>query len=258
MKKLAFLILLTATYVMAEECDLNKPLRDLTTPIQIIFTDSSLWYSRYAFNSGCSYSTDDGYNCRKEKHEKAFLDTNTYLYRDRWTGDPQGLYRLFIMQREQSTYKIGDVFKDEFMHWQNCGMLSLTYEQADSMITPLANVLNVWFTDRENNWSSGAYETDNLMVVSVFAPYTYPDQIITWTKQACLSETNTLPIKRQSAGILFKNGLVHVPEFLRGETYLLFDVNGKLLQKSIAKETIRVSYRSAILKIGNQKPVLLK
>lgn len=264
MKKLVFLILLTATYVMAEECDLYKPIRDLTTPIQIIFTDdSTIWrstfYSIYNyFYSGTSGVTEDGYNCRKEKYEKAFLDTNTYLYREIWEGNVQGSRRIFIMQRHQSTYKIGDVFKDEFMHWQSCGMLTLTYEQADSLITPLANALNEWF-DMETHWTDSGYETDNLIVWSVGGGYRYPEQVLTWAKQACVSETNVpLPINRQSVGIVFKNGLVNIPESLRGETYFLFDVNGKLLQKNTAKETIHVPYRSAILKIGNQKPVLLK
>ena len=253
MRKFIFTILLTAIYVMADECD--DYWRDLTLPIVITFTDSTLWYDKHAFGYGFDYITKDNYNCRKQQYEKAFLDTNTYMYRERWSGDPQWTFRIYVLQREQSIYDIGDVFKDEFLHWQDCGMLNLTHEQADSIITPLAYAMNNWFA---GNWPNEGYETDLFYVWQAGDGYTRPKEISSWAKQACISEsTALLPVKNKSASITFEKDLVHVPEHLQGKTYFLFDVNGKVIQKGFADKTIRLPNKPTILKIGNRKPSLL-
>jgi len=253
MRKFIFTILLTAIYVMADECD--DSWRDLTLPIVITFTDSSLWYKRYSFSDGAAYVTEDGYNCRKQKYEKAFLDTNTYMYREKRSDMPQWTFKLYVLQRKQSSYGIGDVFKDEFLHWQDCGMLNLTHEQADSIITPLAYAMNNWF---EGKWLNEGYETDLFYVWEVGGGYTRPKEISAWAKQACLSELTALsPEKPQRASITFEKGTVHVPEDQQGNTYFLFDVNGKVIKNGIADKTINLPNKPTILKIGNTKPVLL-
>lgn len=100
--------------------------------MSVEFIDSTIWRDKYAFGSGSVYVTEDGYNCEKElfENEKAFLDSNTYLSRYSSVKGLPGWKRINITQNEKSEHKIGDVFRDEFLHWQKCGMLKMSYEEA--------------------------------------------------------------------------------------------------------------------------------
>ena len=64
--------------------------------------------------------------------------------------------------------------------------------------------------------------------------------------------------KNGAAGIVLENGLAHIPERLIGQKYFIFDMNGRVIQAGIAKETIRMPLYPVILKVGNEKIVLDK
>lgn len=117
MKKIILFAFLLMINTMAATCE-------LTWPIDIFFKDSTIWRDKYAFASGSVYVTEDGYNCEKKEFEKAFLDSNVFLYRNPLKKT------LFIYSNDIDTYNEGDVFRDEFLHWQKCGMLKMSYEEA--------------------------------------------------------------------------------------------------------------------------------
>lgn len=251
-------LLLVASQVFAEvDCQLNLGL-------QVHFLDSTIWYDRYSFAYGSytvvadtlSETLADGYRCAKERsyNEQAFLDSNVFFYRDL----PPGVYPqsgekiLYIFTVSSATHGLGDVFKDEFLHWQQCGMLSLTYEEADSLIEPLVKMMNEEFVNEDCD----CYRSDKLVVDDY--PGEIPDQIVKWAKDACTKTSIVQPRKLACTDVFFENGLAHVPERLIGQRYFVFDLNGRVIQKGIAGETIRMPSTLAIFKIGNENPVLLK
>ncbi|MCR5378994.1 MAG: hypothetical protein K6E57_08585 [Fibrobacter sp.] len=258
MKKYLIVLFLFLSLAFADkDCHENIPL-------EIHFLDSTIWYNSYSFSSGCyavvadtlSETLEDGYRCSKEgiKSEKAFLDSNVFLYR----GLPPGVHPqpgeniLYIYSVSVATHSLGDVFRDEFLHWQQCGMLSLTYEEADSLVSSLVEVMNEKFA----NERCYCYKSDKINASDY--PGDSPDQIVTWSNEVCA----TVPIAQSynvvRMDIVFENGLARIPERLIGQKYFVFDLNGKVLQQGLAEETIRMPNTLAILKIGNENPVLLK
>ena len=258
-KYLIFLFLFMSVAFAKDDCGLDLQLA-------LHFRDSTIWYNSYSFSSGCyavvadtlSETLEDGYRCSKEgiKSEKAFLDSNVFLYR----GLPPGVHPqsgeniLYIYSVSVATHSLGDVFRDEFLHWQQCGMLSLTYEEADLLIKPLVNALNNCY--KEDIWDFRQFEKSWALVTDI--SYVYPDQIVTWSNEVCA----TVPIAQSynvvRMDVVFENGLARIPERLIGQKYFVFDLNGKVLQQGLAEETIRMPNTLAILKIGNENPVLLK
>ena len=199
-----------------------------------------------------SETLTDGYRCLKERieGETAFIDSNVFLY---YEGFREKI--LYIFATSTATHGLGDVFRDEFLHWQQCGMLNMTYEEADSLIEPMAQALNNYLTDPV--WTTeGFFETLGLRASD--AVYPYPSEVLDWAKKAC----KKVPIAQQrlaaQADIIFENGLAHIPERLMGQKYFIFDMNGRVIQAGIAKETIRMPLYPVILKVGNEKPFLSK
>lgn len=277
MKKIATVFLLLAMYVAAEECELEYP------KIEIRFADSTLWWrNSYSFfgvgpvalqNDEWSYVLEDGYNCEKKTMEEAFLDSNIILSRELPAGyhRPSGINILFIYSLSLKKHDIGDVFKDEFLHWQQCGMLSLTYEEADSLATSLVEPLNDFVKGK-----IGVIVTDAFVVEGY--PGANPTQISQWIEETCAKvqpqsppDTGTNPnnkepetpeslqrLKSANMGVVFENHVAHIPEYLRGEKFFIFDMTGKVAQKGFAEETIQLPDSPSILKIGARKPILCK
>lgn len=256
MKRITALILFAVVYSLADSCGLQYPI------VEITFKDSSLWRENtHSFfdagpvllNGQLTYILEDGYNCENPKYEKAFIDTNTYLRKDYGTGNISEWRIVDIGQNDLSTYNMGDVFKDEFMHWQQCGMLSLNYEEADSLGDYLAKVIDDMFDNL--NWSeTDAFIVDDYPMTGGSAPA----QFVDWAKKDCATVSITPLEKPAKASIAFEKGTVFIPEFLRGEKYFVFDMNGRVIKKGTAGETIRMPTSPAILKIGLEKLVLQK
>ena len=255
MKKILAFLLLVGSLVFAED-DCN-----IRYGVQIHFLDSTIWYDDYVFSSGTyvvvadtlSEELEDGYKCFKygRASEKAFLDSNVFLY----TGLPPGVYPqdgehiLYMYSIPVATHGLGDVFRDEFLHWQQCGFLNMAYEDADSLIDSLVYALN--------DYDEGeVFQTSWVKVMET--PFVYPDQIITWAKKACAKAPIAQVKKNGAAEIVLENGLAHIPERLIGQTYFIFDMNGRVIQQGIARETIRMPLYPVILKVGNEKPFLSK
>jgi hypothetical protein len=248
------------------------------------FADSTIWWrnSDSFFGVGpvvfqdkeWTYVLEDGYDCEKEKFEKAFLDSNVFLSRELPAGyhRPTGVNILFIYNLTLAKHNIGDVFKNEFMHWQQCGMLSVTYEDADSLATSIAASLND-FVDGKIDFIA----TDVFVVEDY--PGSSPNQILQWREETCAKTQSLVPsdssvppnnngqkkseslfsIHEYLGGKIFvRNHEVLISKSLLGETYAIFDMNGKLVQKGIAGEIIRMPISPSILKIGAQKPILCK
>ena len=134
-------------------------------------------------------------------------------------------------------------------------MLNMTYEEADSLIEPMAQALNNYLTDPV--WTTeGFFETLGLRASD--AVYPYPSEVLDWTKKACAKAPIAQVQKNGAAGIVLENGLAHIPERLMGQKYFIFDMNGRVIQAGIASETIRMPLYPAILKVGNEKPFLSK
>ena len=255
MKNCLTFLFLTASLVFAgDNCKLDLRL-------QISFRDSSIWYNgdnTFPFTFATtiadtiSETLPDGYKCFKQmmSGEPSFIDSNILIYYPHRTEK-----MIYLFSVPMATHGLGDVFKTEFLHWQQCGMLNMTYEEADSLIEPMAQALNNYLTDPV--WTTeGFFETLGLRASD--AVYPYPSEVLDWAKKAC----KKVPIAQQrlaaQADIIFENGLAHIPERLMGQKYFIFDMNGRVIQAGIAKETIRMPLYPVILKVGNEKPFLSK
>lgn len=244
MKKIAAIALFLGALSMAEECGLNMDGR------KIIFMDTTIWWRSSSLFWGSVFVLEDGYNCEKGEYEKSFVDSNTYIQRI----SERGTKVLIIEQNSLSDYKIGDIFREEFLRWQKCGMLNLTYEQADSIATLLAEPIN----------SCDVNFGDTHGIASIyFNEYPYagvgiPKQFFDWAKEDCRTVSIGKSHNHETDRILFEQGLVQIPKSLRDENYFVFDMNGKVVQKGVAGETIRISIVPSIFKIGNRQALLLK
>lgn len=250
MKKIMLFVFLLMINTMAATCE-------LTWPIDIFFKDSTIWRDKYAFASGSVYVTEDGYNCEKKEFEKAFLDSNIYLSRYSSVKGLPGWKRINITQNEKSEHKIGDVFRDEFLHWQKCGMLKMSYEEADSLIAPLVSVLNHW----DENEPYGRFSMSQVEASNVGVPYCHPDEIVKWANEDCKAEAppqSNKSIAINNAKLVVENSVVHVPQTLQGKKYFIFDMNGRILQKGFAEKMIRIEHNPSILKLGSDTPLFLK
>lgn len=244
MKKIAAIALFLGALSMAEECGLNMDGR------KIIFMDTTIWWRNTHLFWGSVFVLEDGYNCEKGEYEKSFVDSNTYIQRI----SERGTKVLIIEQNSLSDYKIGDIFREEFLRWQKCGMLNLTYEQADSIATLLVEPINSCDID---------FGATRGIASIYFSEYPYagggtPQQFFDWAKEDCRTVSIGKSLNHGTDRILFEHGLVQVPRSLRDEDYFVFDMNGKVVQKGVAGETIRVSIVPSIFKIGNRQALLLK
>ena len=260
MKKVAKTILFLAAYSFAAGCDFN-----IHEQFEIFFPDSSLWWhdSRSFFGAGpvllndsLTYILEDGYNCEKERAEKAFLDTNVFIHRGkRRLRGVDNVNYIDLFSLTIATHSAGDVFRDEFLHWQQCGMLNLTYEEADSLVTPLAEALNRYLTDESGfmrDYVSDIFDASDYPVGS------FPAEFVKMRDKTCKTNVPVLSRSMSDEKIIVENGLVRIPNSLQGKKYFVFDLNGKLIQKGAAGKILRIQSSPVILKIENQKSVLLK
>jgi hypothetical protein len=227
---------------------------------QIFFQDSSIWYEGDSFPYDAytviadtlSETIPDGYRCYKNMRTvvPSPIDSNIIIYYPHSSEK-----RIYLFSVPMATHGIGDAFKDEFHHWQQCGMLNMTYEEADSLIEPMAQALNNYLTDPV--WTTeGFFETLGLHATDLPVPFEYPQLVRDWTKKACAKAPIAQVKKNGAAGIVLENGLAHIPERLMGQKYFVFDMNGRIIQAGFAKETIRMPLYPVILKIGNEKPFM--
>jgi hypothetical protein len=248
MKKILAFLLLVGSQVFAED-DCN-----ISTRIQVQFTDSTIWYNSESFpywtytviGDSISEFLPDGYKCFKigRTSEISRLDSSIYLYYPHVSEN-----RIYMASIPVATHGLGDIFRDEFLHWQQCGFLNMTYEEADSLIDSLVYALN--------DYDEGeVFQTSWIHVTETY--FEFSDQIKNWAKRACAKAPIAQVKKNGAAGIVLENGLAHIPERLMGQKYFVFDMNGRVIQAGFAKETIRMPLYPVILKVGNEKPFLSK
>ena len=243
MKHIILFCLIAVGFSFGEYCRLEDGSR-------VDFLDTTIWYMSDLgfFWHGCIYTLDDDYNCdksslRNEHSERAFLDSNVYLY---WVYPNQ----LYIFTSTNATHTIGEVFRDEFLHWQQCGMLSLTYEEADSLITPLVEEMEREGSELCNRKCDSVYDISKFYYErGLWAPFTYPKTIMTWIEESCETEPIRGLAENRADGLLFVGRNVIVPKELQGEKYLIFDMNGKVLESGLAGARIKLPAHPIILKI---------
>lgn len=246
MKRIILFCLIAVGFSFAEYCRIEGGAK-------IEFLDDSIWYmgDRSFFLYGCMYTLDDGYNCdksslRSEHSEKSYLDSNVYLYR----VFPNQLY---IFTSTKATHTIGEVFRDEFLHWQQCGMLSLTYEEADSLIAPLVEEMDREDDEICDRKCDSIYDTSKFYFErGLWAPFTYPKTILTWIEESCETVSIRGLAENRAGGLLFVGRDVVVPKELQGEKYLIFDMNGKVLESGLAGARIKLPAPPSILMLGGQ------
>lgn len=286
MKKFLILIFFVPMIIFAEG------LCYFPDPIDIYFKDSTIWYGPSSFLWGgptivddtVSETLADGYLCNKERQvessEKAFLDSNVFLFRHESNGrNILSIYNAYEMLKglhseRDVSHSVGAVFKEEFLHWRQCGMLNLSYEEADSLATLFVMAINKFVEDK-----NVCTETDDFIVCS-FA-HNVPSQLKQWIDEFCeangleysskpaaycedpysvperveCAQVNSILIqqpKKTDVSIAFENRKAHIPEPLRGNPFFLFDMNGKVIQRGVAGETIRMLVVPSILKIGTR------
>ena len=232
---LTFLFLTASLAFAGDNCKLDLK-------FQILFRDSTIWSEGDSFPYGLytviadtlSETIPDGYRCYKNMRTvvPSPIDSNIIIYYPHSSEK-----RIYLFSVPMATHGIGDAFKDEFLHWQQCGMLNMTYEEADSLIEPMAQALNNYLTDPV--WTTeGFFETLGLWASD--AAYPYPSEVLDWAQKACAKAPIAQVKKNGAAGIVLENGLAHIPERLMGQRYFIFDMNGRIIRQGIASETIRM------------------
>lgn len=252
MKHVLLLCLLLHCFSFAEFCRLEEGSR-------IDFLNDSLWYmaSRSFFLHGCMlYTLEDGYECdksssaRNDMSERSFLDSNVYLYRVL----PNQLY---IFTSSKATHTMAEVFRDEFLHWQQCGMLSLTYEEADSLIAPLVEEMKQEGDEYCYNECDSVYDTSKFdYEKGLWYPFTYPKTVLGWIEESCEEKSSLGEPFRESGKVSFDGRVAMIPESLRGAKYAVFDMNGRVLEKGLAPERIGMPAFWAILRIDGLPPIV--
>lgn len=72
-----------------------------------------------------------------------------------------------------------------------------------------------------------------------------------WADEACKT-VSFVELKTSSRiGVVIEKDFAHISDMLQGKTYFVFDLNGRIIQKGVAGEIIRLPACPAILKIGN-------
>ena len=252
MKRIILFCLIAVGFSFAEYCRLEESSR-------VDFLDTTIWYMgdrTYFFPSVVPlelvYTLEDGYACHRyygnsnrEHTERSYLDSNVYLYR----VFPNQLY---IFTSTKATHTIGEVFRDEFLHWQQCEKLSLTYEEADSLIAPLVEEM-----ERDHNEFCGLecdpiYDTSKFYYSWGITLSPYPKTIMTWIEESCETEPIRGLAGNRAGGLLFVGRDVVVPKDLQGEKYIIFDMNGKVLESGLAGARIKLPAHPSILMLGGQ------
>ena len=133
----------------------------------ITFKDSSIWFSKYSFGYGRSdYLSDslgdvleDGYNCNKYglNYEKSFLDEHVFLDRLKIKYP----YQFDMYSTKKATHGMGDVLRDEFIHWHQCDMLAISLEEMETMIAPIVEMLNSGYA---SDYKEGLYDTTKIKI----------------------------------------------------------------------------------------------
>ena len=249
MKHIILFCLVTVGISFAEYCRLEESSR-------VDFLDTTIWYMgdrTYFFPSVVPlelvYTLEDGYACHRyygnsnrEHTERSYLDSNVYLYR-------VAPNQLYIFTSTKATHTIGEVFRDEFLHWQRCEKLSLTYEEADSLIAPLVEEMERDYNEFCGLECDPIYDTSKFYYSWGIMLSLYPKTIMTWIEESC----ETVPIRglaeNKADGLLFVGRNVLVPEELQGEKYIIFDMNGKVLESGFAGARIKLPAHPIILKI---------
>ena len=224
------------------------------------FLDSSIWYNNdggaflHGFptlvNGEVSYFLEDGYNCEQKESKRSFLDSNNaFLYRRQDSYSQM----LSVVVLDASTFLPGDIFRDEFLHWQRCGMLSLSYEEADSVVTPLVKAMNEYFTEEDN---SGEFSSQFFRATPDYIGLS--KQINQWMEQSC----EAAPLPQSSSvshcQIVFMNGLIQIPPELQGKHHFMFDLNGQTLQSGKLEQNVTLPRHPVILKIDGQREIFIR
>ena len=199
------------------------------------------------------YTLEDGYACHKyyetsnrEHTERSFLDSNVYIYRSNFD-------ELYIFTSTKATHTIGEVFRDEFLHWQQCEKLSLTYEEADSLIAPLVEEMDRVDDELCDRKCDSIYDISKFYYErGPWTPFTYPKTILTWIEESCETEPIRGLAGNRAGGLLFVGRDVVVPKDLQGEKYIIFDMNGKVLESGLAGARIKLPAHPSILMLGGQ------
>lgn len=253
MKRIILFCLIAVAFSFAEYCRIEDEAK-------IEFLDDSIWYMgdrNYFFPSvvplDLVYTLEDGYACHKyyetsnrEHTERSFLDSNVYIYRSNFD-------ELYIFTSTKATHTIGEVFRDEFLHWQQCEKLSLTYEEADSLIAPLVEEMDRVDDELCDRKCDSIYDISKFYYErGPWTPFTYPKTILTWIEESCETEPIRGLAGNRAGGLLFVGRDVVVPKDLQGEKYIIFDMNGKVLESGLAGARIKLPAHPSILMLGGQ------
>ena len=146
---------------------------------------------------------------------------------------------------------MGDVLRDEFIHWHQCDMLAISLEEMETMIAPIVEMLNRGYA---SDYKEGLYDTTKFYIDD-FRTGPGVGQIHQWLYESCEIDTTAQIVTRSinscADQILFENGAAIIPREFVGKPYFIFDMNGRVLSKGIAGKTIKMPQHT-ILKIDGE------
>ncbi len=205
------------------------------------------------------------------------LDSNIFLLNPRY-GDNFFVFFAF----SQNKHTILDVIKDEFIHYQQCGLIGYSTKKLDSMFVQMDETLGtlkdgsyVWYEHpcnadyRSRNEQEGIHFAQSFCSdTSAYCPcyhnpptgeedsYRVIDSVY---KARCKSDgirnTNLTEVRND---FVFDGEYIQMPDQFKDRIYYLMDLQGRVLEQGILGSQLKRSKQPIILQIIGSKPIFVK
>lgn len=165
-----------------------------------------------------------------------------------------------------ATHSLAEVVMDELRHFQRCRYLDITDERMDSILADMERLVppaleikrpwlveNIYITDCENR--AGCMEKcDATGGCFEYIFYTNIEKIL-----AARNGTESLPYRMDfAARIAVENGRLVVPADLIGRSFVLFNLNGRVLRKGELRSDMVLPHEPAVLRVKGYGDMYLK
>lgn len=204
------------------------------------------------------------------------MDSNIYIF---WPWE-NGVYEFFAFSQNEHT--ILEIIKDEFIHYQQCGLISYSREKLDSMFVQMDETLGaleedfyIWYEypcrysytakdELVGTHFAQSYCSDTLAFCPCYygAPVGHTDiprVIDSVYKARCgIDGINTVKLIDEGNKVVVSNDIIQIPYQYKDRTYSLTDLQGRILEQGFLGSQLPRSKRPIILKINGLKATYIK
>jgi hypothetical protein len=204
------------------------------------------------------------------------MDSNIYIF---WPWE-DGVYEFFAFSQNEHT--ILEIIKDEFIHYQQCGLISYSREKLDSMFVQMDETLGtlkdgsfVWYEhpcsadyrtrkDRVGIFFAQSFCSDS----SAYCPcYRNPptgdedsrDVIDSVYEVRCKSDgIRNISLAGNRNDIVVDGEYIRTSDQYKNRTYYLMDLQGRVLEQGRLGQQLKRPKQPVVLQIIGAKPIFVK